>query len=78
MGKFNNYIEAAATEVRSQIAALHIEWTGVAAGSHLEWQDRWDGALEDMRDGLDKLTGAGKTAHTNYSTAVRTNTGMWP
>lgn len=78
MRTFNNHAESVGEEIQQRIAQLHSAWTGEAADAHSGWQDRWDQAMEEMRDGLDQLSAATATAHRNYQQAIAANQRMWP
>ncbi|SIS11741.1 WXG100 family type VII secretion target [Williamsia sterculiae] len=78
MDTFNDKVAGIAEDIQSRIAKLHAQWQGLGATGHADFQDRWDQSIEEMRDGLDKVSAACRTAHGNYSKAVETNRGMWP
>jgi WXG100 family type VII secretion target len=59
------------------IAKLHDVWTGGAAAAQLAAHEQWREGARQMREGLDAMREAARTAHGNYSSAVAANQRMW-
>ena len=66
-----------AAELEARSASLHLTWDGAAAGAHHEAQAEWQRGFRAMRDALDQMRAATRTAHTNYTSAADTNVRMW-
>ena len=60
-----------------QIGRLHDVWTGEAAAAQLAAHRQWLAGAKEMREGLDAIRAAARTAHGNYSAAVTANLSMW-
>ena len=72
--------DAIATELSAldaRIAALHDVWTGEAAAAQRAAHQEWTRGATEMREALDAMRVAARTAHTNYSNAVTANQQMW-
>jgi WXG100 family type VII secretion target len=70
-------IEAAVEALDARIAALHDVWTGAAAAAQLAAHEQWREGAGQMREGLDAMREAARTAHGNYAAAVGANQRMW-
>lgn len=66
-----------ATELAARSDSLHLSWEGTAAGAHHEAQTEWQRGFRDMRDALDQIRAAARTACANYTSAAGTNVRMW-
>jgi len=66
-----------AADLERRVAALHLSWDGDAARAHHEAQAAWDRGCREMREALAQMRAAGRTAHTNYTSAADTNLRMW-
>ena len=66
-----------AAELEQRMAALHLTWDGAAAGAHREAHAEWERGFRAMREALDQMRAAGRTAHDNYTSAAGTNLGLW-
>lgn len=78
MAKFGTSVETWLREVDQHIADLHLSWSSDAAAAQRTAHDKWVTGVEEMRENLGELREVARTAHTNYTTAINTNTAMWP
>ncbi|WP_024803053.1 WXG100 family type VII secretion target [Nocardia sp. BMG51109] len=78
METFGADVDAWLGEIDAHIADLHLSWESQAAAAQRAAHDKWAAGVREMRGNLDELRTVARRAHTNYSTAVDTNTGMWP
>ena len=61
----------------ARLAALHLTWDGAAAEAHRTAQSEWEAGFAEMREALDRMRAAARTAHTSYTSAADTNLRMW-
>ena len=78
MSKFDQDAESLCAHVDQLVARLHVTWAGDAAEAQRVAHERWKRGAEEMRSAVTDLRKVGKTAHSNYSAAVKANVGMWP
>ncbi|WP_232110459.1 WXG100 family type VII secretion target [Nocardia wallacei] len=78
MQTFGTDVETWLGEIDTHIADLHLSWDSQAAAEQRTVHDEWTAGVTEMRENLDDLRRIARQAHTNYTTAVDTNTGMWP
>ncbi|WP_280365721.1 WXG100 family type VII secretion target [Nocardia wallacei] len=78
MEKFGTDTDILLTDVDRHIADLHLSWDSKAATEQRAAHDKWVSGVGELRENLDELRTIARQAHTNYSTAVDTNTRMWP
>ena len=60
-----------------RLASLHLTWEGASADAHRTAQAEWEAGFTDMREALDRMRTAARTAHTRYTSAAGTNLRMW-
>ena len=70
-------LQELADRLSARIAALHLTWDGVAAEAHRTAQAEWGASFAEMRESLDRMRAAARTAHTSYTSAADTNLRMW-
>jgi WXG100 family type VII secretion target len=70
-------LESLTNDLERQIAKLHETWEGLSAQAQREAHAEWEEGMRDMRAALADMRAAARTAHGNYSKAIRTNVGMW-
>jgi WXG100 family type VII secretion target len=73
----SNAIAAALDTLDSHIAALHDVWTGEAATAQRVAHEQWREGARRMREALDAMRDAARTAHGNYTAAITANQQMW-
>ncbi|MDR7171777.1 WXG100 family type VII secretion target [Nocardia kruczakiae] len=78
MGTFGTDVDTWLEDVDRHIAELHLSWDSQAAAAQRAAHDDWAAGVREMRENLDDLRAIAQKAHGNYSTAVDTNTRMWP
>ncbi|WP_433685462.1 WXG100 family type VII secretion target [Nocardia sp. CA-119907] len=78
MDEFGRTVEGWLAEVDRHIADLHQTWSSKAAQAQRAAHDSWMAGAAEMRENLDELREVARRAHDSYTTAVRTNVGMWP
>lgn len=66
-----------ATDIERRMAGLHLTWQGEAADAQVVAQQTWDHGFRDMRDALQQMRAAARTAHDNYTSAADTNLRLW-
>ncbi len=66
-----------AADLERRVATLHLSWDGEAALAHRQAQAEWERGFAGMREALAQMRAAGRTAHTNYTSAADTNLRMW-
>lgn len=71
-------IESELDTMRSAIAKLAKEWTGGASDAFQQKIAEWNRAADDLHEALRRLGRIVDTTHSNYRSAVTTNTRMWP
>ncbi|GLE57222.1 secretion protein [Mycobacteroides chelonae] len=52
-------------------------WQGETERAHKAWQAQWRTGVEDLQEGLRKIREGAKTAHENYTGAIKANLQMW-
>ena len=77
IGKFDHRIEAALEDADGRVDRLHMTWTGEAAVQHQRAHDEWKRGVTEMRAGLTEMRRNAEIAHSNYTSAVTTNSRMW-
>jgi 6 kDa early secretory antigenic target len=78
LGRTAKAIEQHLDTLASQVNALNEVWTGAASEGFQRTVMQWQQAAGDLRESLTRLERIVRTAHTNYCSAVTTNTRMWP
>ncbi|MFE3988274.1 WXG100 family type VII secretion target [Nocardia tengchongensis] len=76
--KIETTIEKRLDDIEKRVAALHIQWSGVAAEAHSAAHDRWIRATREMHQALTDLRTGTDRAHGVYTDVVATNRKMWP
>jgi 6 kDa early secretory antigenic target len=74
----SNEIRAQLDRLTTAVARLASDWDGAAADGFQEKVRQWRTAAEDLHTALRRLGSIVHTSNTNYQSALRTNTNMWP
>jgi WXG100 family type VII secretion target len=74
---FERFIDHKLAELDRVVAALHVTWTGQAAGANARAHQQWVEGARRMREGLTAMRRAARTAHDNYRSAGEANATMW-
>jgi ESAT-6 family protein len=77
MAAFESGLEQRMAEVDARVAALHRDWSGVAASEQARAHREWLAGARHMREAISTLRAIGATAHANYTAAVAANRQMW-
>jgi uncharacterized protein YukE len=75
MSRFTESTDAALEQVDAFVAGM--PWEGATEHAHKQWHALWRSGVGDLQDGLRKLREGARTAHRNYSDAIKTNVAMW-
>lgn len=75
MARFTKATDANVDSIEAFVASM--PWQGETAQAHKYWQAQWRSGVEDLQDGLRKIREGAKTAHENYSSAIKANLQMW-
>jgi WXG100 family type VII secretion target len=78
VNRTSGQIEEQLDTLAKGIATLRQEWEGAAAEAFTAKIDQWQSAADDLRRSLRRLGTIVNTTRTNYTSAVNTNTRMWP
>ena len=76
--RIGEQIDKRIVQVEQEIAALHVEWDGVAADAHRGNTDTWRREMHDMNAALAALESAARSARDGYLGNVEHNRTMWP
>lgn len=66
-----------ADRLSARVAALHLTWDGAAADAHRAAQAGWEAGFAEMREALDRMRAAARSAHASYTSAADANLRMW-
>ncbi|PPJ31742.1 hypothetical protein C5E45_23060 [Nocardia nova] len=75
---FEKRLEERLSDIRKQVADLHIDWTGESAQTHREANAEWATGATEMHTALAELWKALDHARSAYHSVGETNHGMWP
>ncbi|MBU9763276.1 WXG100 family type VII secretion target [Mycobacterium sp. TNTM28] len=75
MARFTKATDANVDTIEAFVASM--PWQGETEQAHKYWQAQWQSGVEDLQDGLRKIREGAKTAHENYSSAIKANLRMW-
>jgi uncharacterized protein YukE len=75
MARFTTATGTAAENVDDFVA--NMPWEGATEQAHKQWHALWRSGFDELQQGLRNIREGAKTAHGNYSSAVKTNVGMW-
>lgn len=70
-------LERVLGDLRRQMRLLHSTWEGLSADAQAIAQAEWEQGMGEMNVALDELIDANRTAHGNYTAAVKANLDMW-
>ncbi|MFI9507646.1 WXG100 family type VII secretion target [Nocardia sp. NPDC052566] len=77
MRAFKEFVTNHLTELDNRAAAIGTSWTGPAADAYAQAHRDWAVGATDVREGLDVLEAAAKSAHENYTGAASANLEMF-
>ena len=77
VAKTQQQLASLTQDVEQEVAALQSVWEGLAAQAQTEAQAEWRQGMLDMREALEALRAAARTAHSNYTGAADSNVTMW-
>lgn len=77
MEKFDTRVDNWLRELDRMISQLHVSWTGEAAAAQQQSHQEWIAGARKMREALEELRTAGRSAHKNYGSAIDANVKMW-
>lgn len=75
INQFTKSTDSALEHVDAFVASM--PWKGVTEQAHKQWHAVWRSGVSDLQDGLRKIREGSRTAHHNYSEAIKTNVAMW-
>ncbi|OBB87984.1 WXG100 family type VII secretion target [Mycolicibacterium peregrinum] len=75
MARFTRATDTNVDNIEAFVASM--PWQGATEQAHKHWQAQWRSGVEDLQDGLRKIREGAKTAHENYSSAIKANLKMW-
>jgi ESAT-6 family protein len=77
IARFDKHLESVLDDIDKQVDRLHVTWSGTAADEQRRAHEEWERGMREMREGLSRIQASAKTAHSNYSAAIQTNSTMW-
>ncbi|MBU3066152.1 WXG100 family type VII secretion target [Nocardia sp. NEAU-G5] len=69
----HGFVHDSLTGLDQRITTAHQQWTGATADKHATAHREWMTAAGEVRDGIEALRAAAKTAHESYSDTVTAN-----
>jgi uncharacterized protein YukE len=75
MARFTTATGTAVEHVDAFVA--NMPWEGATEQAHKQWHALWRSGVDELQHGLRNIREGAKTAHGNYSSAVKTNVDMW-
>lgn len=74
---FENRLTGRLTELDDLVSALHLSWSGDAAGAQKGAHEQWASGAREMHQALVEMREAAQRAHANYGAAADANAQMW-
>lgn len=74
---FEKRAEEFIADMERHVSAMHVDWLGASAASHLEAQKKWAAGAAVMRTAVGELRAIVRQAHGNYGSAASANVSMW-
>ncbi|WP_054813372.1 WXG100 family type VII secretion target [Nocardia arizonensis] len=73
IGGLNDFLRESLREIDERMAAMQKSWNGNAADKQAEAHREWATAAQEVREGIEAMQAAARTAHTAYNDAVTEN-----
>ncbi|WP_433600520.1 WXG100 family type VII secretion target [Nocardia sp. CA-135953] len=73
IGGLNDFLQESIREIDERMAVMQQSWNGHAADKQAEAHREWATAAQEVREGIEAMQAAARTAHTAYNDAVTEN-----
>jgi WXG100 family type VII secretion target len=73
IGGLNDFLRESLREIDERMAVMQQSWNGQAADKQAEAHREWAAAAQEVREGIEAMQAAARTAHTAYSDAATAN-----
>ncbi|WP_216894697.1 WXG100 family type VII secretion target [Nocardia alni] len=73
IANLRGFVADSLTGLDQRISAAHQQWSGAAAEKHLAAHREWMNAAQRIKDGIETMHTAAKTAHAAYTDGLAAN-----